>query len=136
MPLAVLTKRQNDVYERIRAHVREHAKPPTLHELGKALGIRTTNGVSKHLHALEQKGYIRRLPNEARGIELLDAGADSFAFDADTPSLPLVSRTNSAEPDTLRRRPKGCPDDLARAGDGVHAGLDRAGRRLCAGAAE
>ena len=107
MPLAVLTKRQNDVYERIRAHVREHAKPPTLHELGAALGIRSTNGVSKHLHALEQKGYIRRLPNEARGIELVDAGADAFAFDAETPSLPLVSRTNSAAPETLRRRPKG-----------------------------
>ncbi len=107
MPLAVLTKRQNDVYEHIRAYVREQGKPPTLHNIGDALGIRSTNGVSKHLHALEQKGYIRRLPNEARGIELLDAGADPFAFDSDVPSLPLVSRTDSAAPDTLRRRPKG-----------------------------
>lgn len=107
MPAAALTKRQNDVYEHIRAFVREQGKPPTLHELGRALGIRSTNGVSKHLHALEQKGYIRRLPNEARGIELLDAGTDPFAFDADVPSLPLVSRTNSAAPDQLRRRPRG-----------------------------
>ena len=107
MPLAVLTKRQNDVYEHIRAYVREQGKPPTLQNIGDALGIRSTNGVSKHLHALEQKGYIRRLPHEARGIELLDAGADPFAFDVDVPSLPLVSRTDSADPDALRRRPKG-----------------------------
>ena len=107
MPLAVLTKRQNDVYEHIRAYVREQGKPPTLQNIGDALGIRSTNGVTKHLHALEQKGYIRRIPHEARGIELLDGGADAFAFDSDVPSLPLVSRTDSANPDALRRRPKG-----------------------------
>lgn len=107
MPPRPLTKRQNDVYEHIRAYFRDHSKPPTLHEIGRALAIRSTNGVSKHLHALEQKGYIRRLPHEARGIELVDAGADPFAFDAHVPSLPLVSRTDSAEPDALRRRPKG-----------------------------
>lgn len=107
MPPSALTKRQNDVYEHIRAYVREHTKPPTLLEIGRALGIRSTNGVSKHLHALEQKGYIRRLPNEARGIELVDGAADAFAFDAAVPSLPLVSRTSSAAPDELRRRPKG-----------------------------
>lgn len=107
MPPAALTKRQNDVYEHIRAYVRERGKPPTLHEIGRALSIRSTNGVSKHLRALEQKGYIRRLPNEARGIELVDAGTDPFAFDSDVPSLPLVSRTSSADPGTLRRRPRG-----------------------------
>lgn len=107
MPPAALTKRQNDVYEHIRAYVRDYGKPPTLKEIGRALTIRSTNGVSKHLHALEQKGYIRRLPNEARGIELVDAGPDPFAFDTDVPSLPLVSRTHSADPDALRRRPRG-----------------------------
>src|SRR5690606_1438740 len=69
--------------------------------------IRSTNGVSKHLYALEQKGYIRRLPHEARGIELVDGAADAFAFDAAVPSLPLVSRPANAAPDDLRRRPKG-----------------------------
>ena len=107
MPPARLTERQNQVYEHVRAYFREHSKPPTLKEIGAALSIRSANGVSKHLHALEQKGYIRRLPNEARGIVLTDTGADAFAFDAEVPSLPLVSRTNSAQPETLRRRPRG-----------------------------
>jgi repressor LexA len=100
MPPARLTQRQNEVYEYVRAYVRQHSKPPTLKEIGAALSIRSTNGVSKHLRALEQKDYIRRLPNEARGIELLEAvGGD------DVPSLPLVSRTHSAKPGRLRRRP-------------------------------
>lgn len=107
MPPARLTERQDQVYEHIRAYVREQGKPPTLVEIGKALGIRSTNGVSKHLCALEQKGYIQRTPNEARGISLVDAGTDPYAFDADVPSLLLVSRTDSAQPDRLRRRPKG-----------------------------
>ncbi len=107
MPPIRLTERQNSVYEHIRAYFREHSKPPTLKEIGDALSIRSTNGVSKHLHALEQKGYIRRIPNEARGIALVDTGADPFAFDAEVPSLLLVSRTDSAHPDKLRSRPKG-----------------------------
>jgi repressor LexA len=107
MPPARLTERQNQVYEHVRVYFREHSKPPTLKELGDALSIRSTNGVSKHLRALEQKGYIRRLPNEARGIVLIDGAADAFAFDAEVPSLPLVSRTDSAHPDRLRRRPRG-----------------------------
>ncbi len=107
MPSAHLTKRQDQVYEHIRTYVREQGKPPTLKEIGKALSIRSTNGVSKHLYALEQKGYIRRTPNEARGISLIDAGTDPFAFDTPPPNLLLVSRTDSARPDRLRRRPKG-----------------------------
>jgi len=107
MPPAHLTKRQDQVYEHIRAYVREQGKPPTLKEIGEALSIRSTNGVSKHLYALEQKGYIRRTPNEARGISLVDAGTDPYAFDSDVPSLLLVSRTDSSRPDRLRRRPKG-----------------------------
>ncbi len=107
MPLARLTERQDQVYEHIRAYVREQGKPPTLKEIGAALSIRSMNGVSKHLAALEQKGYIRRTPNEARGIALVDAGTDPYAFDTDVPSLLLVSRTDSAQPERLRRRPKG-----------------------------
>ena len=99
-----LTQRQNQTYEFIRAYFREHKKPPTMEEIGAALSIRSMNGVTKHLVALDKKGYIRRLPNVARGIELVDAAG---ALGADVPSLPLISRTNSARPHDLRRRPRG-----------------------------
>lgn len=102
-----LTKRQNDVYEHIRASFREHGRPPTMAEIGQALEIRSTNAVSKHLRVLEKKGYIRRRAHEARGIELVGADGDPAYLDDDVPSLPLVGRTSSASPHNLRRRPRG-----------------------------
>lgn len=101
-----LTERQNEAYEFISEYLRTNRKPPTLEEIGSALGIRSTNGVFKLLNVLEIKGYIEREANTARGIHLVDA-ADSFAIDADdVPRLPVVSRTSSAMPDQLRHRPQ------------------------------
>ena len=101
---APLTERQNQLYEFIRTFIRDRGKPPTIKEIGGALAIRSTNGVHKQLVALEKKGYITRTARESRGLSLVDED-DPFAFDEGTPSLPLISRTHSAEPDELRRRP-------------------------------
>ena len=100
-----LTARQNEAYEFIRSYLRAQRKPPTLKEIGSALGIRSTNGVFKLLQALEAKGYVRRQAHAARGLDLLDDGGDAFALDADQPSLVVVSRTSSHEPERLRQRP-------------------------------
>ena len=102
---ARLTKRQDDAYEFIRGFLREHRKPPTLQEIGDALGIRSTNGVFKLLKALEAKGHITREPNAARGLRLVDAEDDPFALDDGLPNLPLISRTASDQPEQLRLRP-------------------------------
>lgn len=104
---ARLTERQNQVYEFIRTYVRKHRKPPTLKEIGGSLAIRSSNGVHKLITALEQKGYLRRTPNEARGLTLLDLDDDPFAADSGPPVLPVISRTGSDDPDGLRRRPSG-----------------------------
>lgn len=103
-----LTQRQNEAYELIRNYMRDHRKPPTLEELGDALGIRSTNGVYKLLQALEKKGYIEREKHAARGIRLVDdEPTDPFALDGGVPSLPVVSRTASDQPERLRERPSG-----------------------------
>ena len=126
-----LTERQNQVYEFIRSYMRERGKPPTLKEIGRALAIRSSNGVHKLVVALERKGYVTRTPNEARGIALVGSERDPFDFDEGPPILPLVSRSRSDDPSSLRRRPSGAlyvdprfvqgldPDRclLARAGD-------------------
>lgn len=102
-----LTERQNEGYEFIRSHMRTERKPPTLREIGEALGIRSTNGVSKLLDALEKKGYIEREPHAARGLRLVEEEQrDPLALDAGPPDLPVVSRTPSDQPDELRRRPR------------------------------
>ena len=102
-----LTERQNQVYEYVRTYVRKHRKPPTLKEIGDDLAISSTNGVHKLVTALVQKGYLRRKPNEARGLALAVEDEDPFASGGGPPVLPLVSRTHSREPDRLRSRPGG-----------------------------
>ncbi len=104
---ARLTERQNQAYEFIRAYMRREGKPPTLKEIGEALAIRSSNGVFKLLHALEKKGYIRRLPHEARGISLVEDQESVLALDEGPPTLLIVSRTSSSEPEKLLSRPRG-----------------------------
>jgi repressor LexA len=53
-----ITERQQQVYQLIRKSLRERGIPPTLRELGDALGIRSTNGVADHLQSLVRKGWI------------------------------------------------------------------------------
>lgn len=103
----VLTQRQNEAYEFIRSYVDQHRKPPTMEEIGAALGIASTNGVYKLLQALEKKGWIEREKHAARGIRLIDDEHDPFEMDGALPSLPVVSRTASDQPERLRDRPKG-----------------------------
>jgi repressor LexA len=126
-----LTQRQNEAYEYIRRFMRERRKPPTLKEIGDALGISSTNGVYKLLQALEKKGYIEREKHAARGIRLLEDDVDPFALDGGAPSLPVISRTASDQPERLRERPRGylSVDDrlLRRASDPDACLVTRAG---------
>lgn len=46
---------------------------PTVRELCSAAGIGSPNGVACHLRALERKGYVRRIPGKARGLEVIHA---------------------------------------------------------------
>ncbi len=102
-----LTQRQNEAYEFIRGYVDRHRKPPTMEEIGDALGISSTNGVFKLLQALEKKGWIEREKHAARGIRLVEEERDPFGMGGGPPSLPVVSRTSSDRPEELRTRPKG-----------------------------
>ena len=127
-----LTERQNEVYEFIRGFMRSQRKPPTLEEVGEALGISSTNAVYKLLRALEKKGYIEREKHKARGMRLVDdEPTDPFAMDAGLPSLPVVSRTPSDQPERLWERPQGylSVDDrlLQRANDPEDCLVGRAG---------
>ena len=106
MPADRLTQRQNEAYEFIRSFIDREQKPPTMQEIGDALGIASTNAVYKLLQALEKKGYIEREKHAARSIRLLNNDTDPFGMGGGPTRLPLVSRTASDRPDQLRHRPK------------------------------
>jgi repressor LexA len=100
-----LTQRQNRAYDFIEDYLDRHRKPPTLQEIGDALGISSTNGVYKLLRKLEGKGWIEREKHKARSIQLTDREQDQFGMGGGPPSLPIVSRTPSDQPEQLRDRP-------------------------------
>jgi len=66
-----LNPRQREILEFLRDHKRSHAYPPTVREIGQAVGLSSSSTVQNHLNALEQKGYIRRDPTKSRTVEVV-----------------------------------------------------------------
>jgi repressor LexA len=83
----LLTTRQAEILQTIREYVAAHGIPPSRPELGRLLGIASTNAVFKHLDALARKGALELVPNAARGIRLKEAAG-----------LPLVGRVAAGSP--------------------------------------
>ena len=67
-----LTARQQQILAYIEQEITTTGVPPSIRQIGAALGIRSTNGVRAHLKALEKKGYIHRSLRTSRGIAMLD----------------------------------------------------------------
>ncbi len=68
-----LTTRQRLILDTIRAAVAERGYPPSMREIGEAVGLTSPSSVKHQLGVLERKGYVRRDPNRPRAIELIDA---------------------------------------------------------------
>jgi len=66
-----LTARQRLVLETIRSSVAHRGYPPTMREIGEAVGLTSPSSVKHQLTALERKGYLRRDPNRPRAIEVM-----------------------------------------------------------------
>ncbi len=70
-----LTPRQRRVLETIRDSVERRGYPPTMREIGEAVGLASPSSVKHQLMTLERKGYLRRDPNRPRAIEVVDPDA-------------------------------------------------------------
>jgi len=66
-----LTPRQKQILDFIVGYIDDNGYPPTIRAIGHELCIRSTNGVTEHLKALERKGYIAREYNMSRAIRVL-----------------------------------------------------------------
>lgn len=104
---AKLSKRQQSIYDYICSYTKEHGYPPSVREIGSAVGLASPSTVHMHLKALEEKGYIKRDSKKPRTIEVVpDAGADSSAklvnvtedVDRNVIRLPLVGRVAAGIP--------------------------------------
>ncbi len=92
-----LTKRQQEIFEFIKRYSAKYGYPPTVRDIGKAVGLASSSTVHAHLANLEKIGLLRRDPTKPRAIELLDraaAAASSFV----RPGLPLVGQVAAGQP--------------------------------------
>jgi len=89
----LLTGRQRQALDFIVRATGERGCPPTIREIGDALGISSTNGVRYVLQALVRKGYIRRRPLVSRGIEVVAGRPRGHMV-----TVPLVGRVAAGEP--------------------------------------
>ncbi|GFG69116.1 transcriptional repressor LexA [Mycolicibacter senuensis] len=69
-PDSTLTARQRTILNVIRASVSERGYPPSIREIGDAVGLTSTSSVAHQLRTLERKGYLRRDPNRPRAVDI------------------------------------------------------------------
>lgn len=96
--LESLTTRQKQILEFIRRQIRERGYPPSVREIGEAVGLRSSSTVHGHLARLEEKGYLRRDPTKPRAIEVLDDDPTRVLQHQRLVSVPLVGRVTAGEP--------------------------------------
>ena len=100
---AGLTERQRRVIEVIRDSVQRRGYPPSMREIGQAVGLSSTSSVAHQLMALERKGFLRRDPHrprayEVRGVEVTRPNTAETAGRPSTSYVPLVGRIAAGGP--------------------------------------
>ena len=100
-----LTKRQQEIFDFIKRYSSQHGYPPTVRDIGKAVGLTSSSTVHAHLSNLEKLGMLRRDPTKPRAIEMLDRAARDVTSAVQgaigkvvSPGLPLVGQVAAGQP--------------------------------------
>jgi repressor LexA len=97
--LKKVSKRQEDIMAFIKDEVRKKGYPPSVREIGEAVGLASSSTVHGHLARLESKGLIRRDPTKPRAIEILEF--DNLAeFRPNVVNVPLIGKVTAGLPIT------------------------------------
>jgi repressor LexA len=94
----MVTERQRAILDYLRGFVDEHGYPPTVREIGEAVGLRSPSTVHAHLAQLERAGLLRRDPTKPRAIELTDRHRRLDESPVDVHRLPLVGEIAAGGP--------------------------------------
>lgn len=89
-----VTPRQRRILDYIKATVRERGYPPTVREIGEAVGLNSSSSVHAQLANLERRGLLRRDPTKPRAMELQGAGAPT----GQAVSVPVIGRIAAGAP--------------------------------------
>ena len=94
-PAAHLTTRQREILAFVNDHSAQHGYPPTVREIGSAVGLTSSSTVHAHLANLEKAGLLRRDPTKPRALEVLVDKAKDIIAPA---GLPLVGQVAAGSP--------------------------------------
>ena len=94
-----LTDRQRQILDLITETVNDRGYPPSVREIGAAVGLSSPSTVHSHLTALERSGYLRRDPSKPRAIEVIDDGRQEISLHrAPVRDVPLVGSIAAGSP--------------------------------------
>jgi repressor LexA len=93
---ADLSSRQIEILDIIKKEIATKGYPPSVREIGEAVGLTSSSTVHNHLNILEQKGYIRRDPTKPRAIEVLDSFSEYGS--KKIVHVPVVGQVTAGEP--------------------------------------
>lgn len=137
----MLTRKQNELLRYIHGHLADTGVSPSFEEMKEALELKSKSGVHRLISALEERGFIRRLPNRARALEVVkmpESGAAKAAAPAkveppkpansnDIIELPLHGRIAAGTPIEALQGSESLPVPAALLGPGEHYALEVAG---------
>ena len=134
----MLTQKQKTLLLLIDARVRETGVPPSYDEMKDALGLASKSGIHRLITALEERGFIRRLPNKARAIEVLKVPEDAKPAPAPAPvaandsvELPFVGKIAAGVPIlALEDAERHIPVPMHMVGNGDHFALEVEGESM------
>lgn len=100
--MSKISNRQNAILEFIKHEVKDKGYPPSVREIGEAVGLASSSTVHGHLDRLEKKGLIRRDPTKPRAIEILDQDEEQGAeiIPVSVAKVPVVGRVTAGLPIT------------------------------------
>ena len=94
----MLTGRQQEIWKFLTDYVDEHGYPPTVREIGEAVGLASPSTVHAHLANLERAGLIKRDPTKPRALELVGRRASADSARPDVHKLPLIGEIAAGGP--------------------------------------
>jgi repressor LexA len=93
-----LTTRQREIWSFVLDYVDRHGYPPTVREIGEAVGLASPSTVHAHLANLERAGLLRRDPTKPRALELIGREKPAVEPAAELPKLPLLGQIAAGGP--------------------------------------
>ena len=94
----MLTPRQRQIWDFLVDYADRHGYPPTVREIGEAVGLASPSTVHAHLANLERAGLLRRDPTKPRALELVGREKTAEVVTAEAPKLPLLGQIAAGGP--------------------------------------